>query len=135
MPRPSPDAPMNTEARRLRAFAVDAAARSLVGLYSSETKATRIIELADRLYQYIETGRPSPSDSMPEVLGYSFRELLAGVRRDNGSPQQPVMLERHWDKELILTGFIKEGYVHACLHADGGQWMLIPGEYDREPDS
>ena len=123
--------PSHTETMRLRAFAVDSAARYLAGrnLIHTDQQAAQILPLADRLYQYILSGQPEPLNPVlaDEVKhGYSFQALLASAKRNNA---EQIALSRQWDIEQILAGFINAGYVHARLDAPLGETgvRLYPG--------
>lgn len=134
--QPRRDAPMNTEARRLRALAVDSAARALssdgLNQHSTTVQADQIIALADQLYNYIETGasthtnKPYTGSKIPDTgtIAYQYdptpQDLAAIVADADSNPIEPIRLPRGWNAEKVLAHLRANPYYPRAELIDDG---------------
>lgn len=107
----------NTEARRLRALAIDSAARAL-SQHSTTVQADQIIALAAILYNYIDTGATPPTHFSANchtgsiipgtnIVAYQYDptpEVLEQIIDDaHANPTEPIRLPRGWNTDKVLA--------------------------------
>lgn len=131
---------MNNEARRLRACAIDSASRAIaaddLSPLSLKETAREIIDLADRLYAYIDTGevtQPAPASS-PYQYQPTAENLAEMVTEAQTSPSEPIGLPRVWNNEAVLTHFKQNGFSQAELHDSGDADTIVIVPYPLSPD-
>lgn len=131
---------MNNEARRLRACAIDSASRAIaaddLSPLSLKETAREIIDLADRLYAYIDTGevtQPAPASS-PYQYQPTAENLAEMIIEAQTSPSEPIGLPRVWNNEAVLTHFKQNGFSQAELHDSGDADAIVIIPQPAPPD-